>query len=127
MKTEIVKSLILFAALFDATCGAQTNGFYANGLIGTNTEVVAVPIYISYPVCALHLDAATNWTGLMSGTNELGYVVTNHNLHVYYMGATNQFCLRTDNSTVAVWKPVYIPGVPTWPMPRAERFLNATN
>ena len=46
----------------------------------------------------------TNWTGVVNGPNELGYVSTNHVLTVIYEGATNDFQLKQTVSDVAVWR-----------------------
>jgi hypothetical protein len=52
----------------------------------------------------LTLDRATNWTGHVVGTNELGYVVTNHTAHLVYQGATNHYQLKSVPTDIAVWR-----------------------
>jgi hypothetical protein len=54
----------------------------------------------------IKLTAATNWTGVANGTNELGYVTTNHQAQVIYEGATNLFLLKSVPTSIAVWRPV---------------------
>lgn len=48
---------------------------------------------------------STNWTGYINGTNELGYVLTNHVATVVYRGRTNEFTLLSEPSGTAVWRP----------------------
>lgn len=53
----------------------------------------------------ISLNLSTNWTGMNEGTNELGYVLTNHIATVVYEGQTNQFTLKSVPSGMAVWRP----------------------
>ena len=53
----------------------------------------------------------TNWTGVVNGPNELGYLATNHVLTVTYDGGTNEFLL----------KPFRVPQV----LEVVKRYLNA--
>ena len=62
-------------------------------------------------IFTLMFSAVTNWTGVTSGTNELGYVVTNHQAQVIYEGATNLFLLKSVPTSIAVWRPA--PTLPT--------------
>ena len=52
------------------------------------------------------LSLCTNWTGIISGTNELGYVATNHTAVVTYREKQHSFLLLSENSNLAVWRPV---------------------
>lgn len=54
---------------------------------------------------AVQLSLATNWTGVYFGTNELGYVLTNHEAVVVYQRETNKFLLKSVPSNIAVWRP----------------------
>lgn len=51
------------------------------------------------------LALVTNWTGVSVGTNELGYVATNHAARIIYEGETNVFQLKSVPSRIAVWRP----------------------
>jgi hypothetical protein len=55
-------------------------------------------------IFAITLSLITNWTGLKVGTNELGYVMTNHTANIVYHGATNSFVLLSEPSDLAVWR-----------------------
>ena len=46
----------------------------------------------------------TNWTGVNSGTKELGYVSTNQHAVVVYRGGTNRLLVADDLSGLAVWR-----------------------
>jgi len=87
---------------------------FSNGLAGpcsvirsdTNGNTIQ-ELPVLYPAdirVASVLSLATNWTGITSGTNELGYVVTNHHAIVVYQEKTNSFFLKLDLSPVAVWR-----------------------
>jgi len=76
----------------------------------TNT-VNSVTLAIVWLVCA------TNWTGHRVGTNELGYVATNHVLRCEYQGVKYDFTLKTEPGAVAVWRPegINLSNIPwTW-------------
>jgi len=59
----------------------------------------------SVTLAIVWLVATTNWTGHHVGTNELGYVATNHVLKCEYQGVKYDFTLKTEPGTVAVWRP----------------------
>jgi hypothetical protein len=56
-------------------------------------------------IWAITLVTITNWTGHMVGTNELGYIATNHSLTVNYHGTDHKFTLLSEPGNVAVWRP----------------------
>jgi hypothetical protein len=56
-------------------------------------------------IWAITLVTITNWTGHMVGTNELGYIATNHSLTVNYNGTDHKFTLLSEPGNVAVWRP----------------------
>ena len=51
------------------------------------------------------LSLVTNWTGVTVGTNELGYVATNHTAELTYQGVKREFHLLSEPSSIAVWRP----------------------
>ena len=51
------------------------------------------------------LSLVTNWTGVTVGTNELGYVATNHTAELTYRGGKYSFRLLSEYSDIAVWRP----------------------
>ena len=51
------------------------------------------------------LSLVTNWTGVTVGTNELGYVATNHTAELTYRGVKREFHLLSEPSGIAVWRP----------------------
>lgn len=55
---------------------------------------------------AVTLALVTNWTGVNVGTNELGYIATNHAARIIYDGKTNVFQLQSTPSSIAVWRPL---------------------
>lgn len=56
-------------------------------------------------VATIVLTLSTNWTGVTSGTNELGYVMTNHAAALQYDGKEYTLPLKSDPGSVAVWRP----------------------
>lgn len=50
------------------------------------------------------LTLATNWTGHVVGTNELGYIVTNHVATITYQDVKHEFVLTNTLSDKAVWR-----------------------
>lgn len=52
------------------------------------------------------LNLATNWTGHVVGTNELGYVLTNHVAEISYQSNKYSFTLTNTLSDKALWRPV---------------------
>lgn len=71
------------------------------------------------------LALATNWTGISAGTNELGYVVTNHQARIIYDGQTNVFELKSVPSGIAVWRPKQFWTITNWSWPNGIWFTNA--
>ncbi len=65
-------------------------------------------------ITILSLTLATNWTGILVGTNEMGYVSTNHSLTVHYDGTEHTFTLKSVPSNVAVWRPTQRWGEPIY-------------
>lgn len=57
----------------------------------------------------IHLTLSTNWTGHINGTNELGYVLTNHVAVVTYEGQKREFTLKSVPSDRAVWRVLTYP------------------
>ena len=53
---------------------------------------------------AIELTLATNWTGIAVGTNELGYVVTNHTAIVSYEGEVKRYTIKQTPAPFAVWR-----------------------
>lgn len=81
---------------------------------------------------AINLVLATNWTGVYSGTNELGYVVTNHIAVITHEGATNEVQLKSVPSSTAVWRPAavvqsYIMTNHWWNVPAFSNCIVTTN
>ena len=73
---------------------------------------------------SIALICVTNWTGKMVGTNELGYVSTNHVATIRYDGVDRTIELKSVPSNLAVWRPMEVinwPSVETniyyWPSP----------
>lgn len=58
----------------------------------------------SVTIAIVWLVAVTNWTGHRVGTNELGYIATNHVLKCEYQGKSYDFTLKTEPGTTAVWR-----------------------
>jgi hypothetical protein len=73
----------------------------------TNT-LAAITNNLTIQSLTVALIAATNWTGHINGTNELGYVVTNHVATIRYQGQTNEFHLKSVPTGIAVWRPQII-------------------
>jgi hypothetical protein len=58
----------------------------------------------SVTLAIVWLVAVTNWTGHRVGTNELGYVATNHVLKCEYQGQSYDFTLKSEPGVVMVWR-----------------------
>lgn len=115
-KTRQLQLLQLQAAALAASADALDEAkrkHYTNQYGGLWISADAVTI--GEPVIAtdLSLQLVTNWTGHVSGTNELGYVATNHIAIVRYDGATNEFKLKQVPSNIAVWRERAMPGCAT--------------
>lgn len=76
----------------------------------------------------IKLELATNWTGYMVGTNELGYVLTNHVAEITYQSNKYSFTLTNTVSDKAVWRPtqtLYVTNYNEWP--KWERYIFTNN
>ena len=57
---------------------------------------------------SIALICVTNWTGKFAGTNELGYVSTNHVATIRYDGSERTIELKSVPSNLAVWRPMEV-------------------
>lgn len=57
-------------------------------------------------VVKLSLLLVTNWPAIYEGTNQLGYVSTNHVVSVDYENRHHEIVVKTDQSNIAVWRPL---------------------
>ena len=78
-------------------------------------------------IFTLMFTAVTNWTGVANGTNELGYVTTNHQAQVIYEGATNLFLLKSVPTSIAVWRPMETLNISTWNVTNKYPYYVITN
>lgn len=57
-------------------------------------------------IVSLVISFSTNWTGVVTQNQELGYVVKEDRYATEYEGEKKQFVLKTELTDRAIWRPV---------------------